>query len=59
MKGSSIHVGSCMLLSDNELNPSIEIPDQELRLMNLLTRLLKLPPANYDTLKALVAHLSR
>lgn len=37
----------------------IEIPDQELRLMNLLTRLLKLPPANYDTLKALIAHLSR
>ncbi|CAO3694008.1 unnamed protein product [Rhizopus stolonifer] len=36
-----------------------QIPDQELRLMNLLTRLLKLPPANYDTLKALVAHLSR
>ncbi|KAI9280629.1 hypothetical protein BY458DRAFT_499893 [Sporodiniella umbellata] len=36
-----------------------QIPDQELRLMNLLTRLLKLPPANYDTLKALVAHLSK
>lgn len=37
----------------------IEIPDQELRLMNLLTRLLKLPPANYDTLKALIHHLSK
>ncbi|KAI8646100.1 hypothetical protein BD408DRAFT_380956 [Parasitella parasitica] len=36
-----------------------QIPDQELRLMNLLTRLLKLPPANYDTLKALIHHLSR
>ncbi|KAI9478226.1 MAG: Rho GTPase activation protein [Benjaminiella poitrasii] len=34
-----------------------KIPDQELRLMNLLTRLLKLPPANYDTLKALIEHL--
>ncbi|KAL7315514.1 hypothetical protein PS15m_004726 [Mucor circinelloides] len=36
-----------------------QIPDQELRLMNLLTRLLKLPPANYDTLKALIHHLSK
>ncbi|KAI8883403.1 RhoGAP-domain-containing protein [Backusella circina FSU 941] len=36
-----------------------QIPDQELRLMNLLTRLLKLPPANYDTLRALIDHLAR
>ncbi|CEG71157.1 hypothetical protein RMATCC62417_06940 [Rhizopus microsporus] len=36
-----------------------QIPDQELRLMNLLTRLIKLPAANYDTLKALIAHLAR
>ncbi|KAF7728282.1 hypothetical protein EC973_006456 [Apophysomyces ossiformis] len=31
--------------------------DKELRLMNLLTRILKLPTGNYDTLKALVEHL--
>ncbi|RCH91856.1 hypothetical protein CU098_000636, partial [Rhizopus stolonifer] len=36
-----------------------QIPDQELRLMNLLTRLLKLEPANYDTLKVLIHHLSK
>ncbi|KAI8991761.1 hypothetical protein BDF20DRAFT_984371 [Mycotypha africana] len=36
-----------------------QIPDQELRLMNLLTRLLKLANANYDTLKALIYHLSK
>ncbi|KAI8327222.1 hypothetical protein EDC96DRAFT_532360 [Choanephora cucurbitarum] len=36
-----------------------QIPDQELRLMNLLTRLLKLEPANYDTLKVLIHHLKR
>ncbi|KAG2214312.1 hypothetical protein INT47_000868 [Mucor saturninus] len=36
-----------------------QIPDQELRLMNLLTRLIKLEPANYDTLKVLVHHLSK
>ncbi|KAI8375225.1 hypothetical protein BD560DRAFT_393091 [Blakeslea trispora] len=36
-----------------------QIPDQELRLMNLLTRLLKLEPANYDTLKVLVHHLKK
>ncbi|KAL9538766.1 hypothetical protein MBANPS3_010691 [Mucor bainieri] len=41
------------------LTSKVEIPDQELRLMNLLTRLLKLPPANYDTLKALIHHLSK
>ncbi|KAI8883097.1 RhoGAP-domain-containing protein [Backusella circina FSU 941] len=35
-----------------------QIPDQELRLMNLLTRLLKLPPANYDTLRVLICHLT-
>ncbi|KAG0168347.1 casein kinase I [Apophysomyces sp. BC1034] len=31
--------------------------DKELRLMNLLTRILKLPYGNYETLKALVEHL--
>ncbi|KAI8149325.1 hypothetical protein BJV82DRAFT_587562 [Fennellomyces sp. T-0311] len=36
-----------------------QIPDKELRLMNLLTRILKLPPANYDTLKVLIEHLAR
>ncbi|KAI8080000.1 uncharacterized protein BX664DRAFT_342035 [Halteromyces radiatus] len=36
-----------------------QIPDKELRLMNLLTRILKLPGPNYDTLKALVEHLSK
>ncbi|KAI7865381.1 hypothetical protein BDF14DRAFT_1826494 [Spinellus fusiger] len=33
--------------------------EKELRLMNLLTRLLKLPFGNYETLKALVEHLSK
>lgn len=37
----------------------IEIPDSELRLMNLLTRLIKLEPANYDTLKVLIQHLAK
>lgn len=37
----------------------IEIPDAELRLMNLLTRIIKLEPANYDTLKTLIHHLSK
>ncbi|KAI8378026.1 uncharacterized protein BYT42DRAFT_365062 [Radiomyces spectabilis] len=36
-----------------------QIPDKELRLMNLLTRILKLPAANYDTLKAVIHHLSK
>ncbi|KAI9260653.1 hypothetical protein BDA99DRAFT_512774 [Phascolomyces articulosus] len=36
-----------------------QIPDKELRLMNLLTRILKLPPANYDTLKVLIEHLTK
>ncbi|CAO3587118.1 unnamed protein product [Absidia cylindrospora] len=36
-----------------------QIPDKELRLLNLLTRILKLPGPNYDTLKALVEHLSK
>ncbi|KAG2224373.1 hypothetical protein INT45_006773, partial [Circinella minor] len=36
-----------------------QIPDKELRLMNLLTRILKLPPANYDTLKILIEHLTK
>ncbi|KAI9011876.1 hypothetical protein CLU79DRAFT_771676 [Phycomyces nitens] len=33
--------------------------EKELRLMNLLTRLLKLPFGNYETLKVLIEHLSR
>lgn len=36
-----------------------QIPDAELRLMNLLTRIIKLEPANYDTLKTLIHHLSK
>ncbi|KAI8328001.1 hypothetical protein BC941DRAFT_445931 [Chlamydoabsidia padenii] len=36
-----------------------QIPDKELRLMNLLTRILKLPGPNYDTLKVVVCHLSK
>ncbi|KAI9316291.1 hypothetical protein BX666DRAFT_1949194 [Dichotomocladium elegans] len=36
-----------------------QIPDKELRLMNLLTRIVKLPPANYDTLKILIDHLAK
>ncbi|ORX61371.1 RhoGAP-domain-containing protein [Hesseltinella vesiculosa] len=36
-----------------------QIPDKELRLMNLLTRLLKLPDPNYDALKFLIEHLAR
>ncbi|KAJ8653521.1 hypothetical protein O0I10_010849 [Lichtheimia ornata] len=36
-----------------------QIPDKQLRLMNLLTRLIKLPPPNYDTLKAVIEHLAR
>ncbi|CAO3629790.1 unnamed protein product [Cunninghamella blakesleeana] len=36
-----------------------QIPDKELRLMNLLTRIIKLPGPNYDTLKILVEHLAK
>jgi hypothetical protein len=36
-----------------------EIPDKELRIMNLLTRILHLESPNYDTLKVLVQHLAK
>ncbi|CAO3632951.1 unnamed protein product [Cunninghamella echinulata] len=36
-----------------------QIPDKELRLMNLLTRIIKLPGPNYDTLKVLLEHLAK
>ncbi|KAG1236690.1 hypothetical protein G6F67_001812 [Rhizopus microsporus] len=49
-----------VVIGQNDVPEDIfKIPDQELRLMNLLTRLIKLPAANYDTLKALIAHLAR
>ncbi|KAG2180105.1 hypothetical protein INT43_003893, partial [Umbelopsis isabellina] len=34
------------------------IPDKELRIMNLLTRILRLDSPNYDTLKVLIQHLA-
>ncbi|KAH8551324.1 hypothetical protein BGW37DRAFT_537746 [Umbelopsis sp. PMI_123] len=34
------------------------IPDKELRIMNLLTRILHLESPNYDTLKVLIQHLA-
>ncbi|KAI8577153.1 hypothetical protein K450DRAFT_302122 [Umbelopsis ramanniana AG] len=35
-----------------------KIPDKELRIMNLLTRILHLESPNYDTLKVLIQHLA-